>query len=96
MGRCVASFPPSPLIPLPSRERGIRLVGFQNQDLQDYGGFTGLGGSWGIVGWKLTWMSVDRYGLGLFVLDDGMGCSSGGLQNQDLQDYGGFTGLGGS
>ena len=28
------------------------------------------------------------------VLDEGMGCSSGGFQNQDSQDYGGFTGLG--
>ena len=38
---------------------------------------------------------MDEYGLGVFVLDEDMGCSSGGFQNQDLQDYGGFTGLGG-
>ena len=30
-----------------------------------------------IVGWKLTWMSMDRYGLGVFVLDDRCGWYKG-------------------
>ena len=27
--------------------------------------------------------NMDEYGLGLFVLDEGMGCLSGGFQNWD-------------
>ena len=79
---------PSPLIPLPSRERGIlsvvldlllphpvdsRLRG--NDGLKDYDD---------LQDWDVTHM--DGYGLGDLTWMTGMCCLSGGFQNQDSQD----------